>query len=615
MIPRKLTISGFRSFAGEETLTFPKGAGLYFMRGKNEVEPRLSPNASGKSTVWDALSWCVYGKTARGLRAGAIVNWTDSDLCSVELDAIVRDEGWKVLRTQNPNALSIETHHEGPPFAVEQDKVDKLFGMDHTAFLHIVLMGQFNDLFFDLSPAEKLTVFSQALDVQIWKQASEKAKTRAGQYAGRVHELEQEAQLELGKLEQARAQRDKLKEIEAAGHDVDDRSELELGITKEQGQVSREERELSQLAKQRAEHEDARRAAEGEMIERDGTVRQLERDEAQLAEKIAGAERVLAAVKKRASAAGEGGACPTCGSKLKAGQIEKHLSTHQDVREAKYHIRLYSADLETTRGTLAEARKALKGANTRAGAASHAINEGTAKERGIRGKLEAARGRLGELKRKLASITDAANRLMLDIEDARKTVYKLRKRCRELRDALVSEQRLAQQAEQCVRIFKDVRLFVIDEALREYELDVNNSLIELGLEGWSVLFDIERENKSGGVTRGFTVKIKSPTSPDFVPFEAWCGGETQRLRLAGAAGMAALVCRRRGLQTSLEVWDEPTAHLNPQGVEDVLEWLSARAKDDGKQIWVVDHRSLHRGLFDGEVLVRKDVSGSHIVQD
>jgi len=62
----------------------------------------------------------------------------------------------------------------------------------------------------------------------------------------------------------------------------------------------------------------------------------------------------------------------------------------------------------------------------------------------------------------------------------------------------------------------------------------------------------------------------------------------------------------------LEVWDEPTAHLSVQGVEDLLDFMYDRAHNDGKQLWLVDHRSLDAGYFDGGVTVAKTEFGSTI---
>ena len=62
------------------------------MTGRNEAEPALERNGSGKSTVWDALTWCLFGKDARGLSAGNVANWNSPKGASVSFAFEVLDE-------------------------------------------------------------------------------------------------------------------------------------------------------------------------------------------------------------------------------------------------------------------------------------------------------------------------------------------------------------------------------------------------------------------------------------------------------------------------------------------------------------------------------------------
>jgi DNA repair exonuclease SbcCD ATPase subunit len=158
--------------------------------------------------------------------------------------------------------------------------------------------------------------------------------------------------------------------------------------------------------------------------------------------------------------------------------------------------------------------------------------------------------------------------------------------------------------------FKRVRLFVIEETLRQLEVEVNNSLTSLGLVDWSIEFDVERENKSGGVTKGFVVFIRCPSNPEPVRWESWSGGETQRLQLAGDFGLANLIMMQAGLTNTIEFYDEPSNHLSDEGVNDLAETLHQRALDDGKTIWLVDHRMPEFGDFKAKLEVVKTETGS-----
>lgn len=76
MTPKALTLRSFKCFSGETKFTFPVESGLYLVQGRNEVQPSLEGNGCGKSTLFgDALTWCLFGKTPRLLKASDILNW------------------------------------------------------------------------------------------------------------------------------------------------------------------------------------------------------------------------------------------------------------------------------------------------------------------------------------------------------------------------------------------------------------------------------------------------------------------------------------------------------------------------------------------------------------
>src|SRR6185369_16591003 len=95
-------------------------------------------------------------------------------------------------------------------------------------------------------------------------------------------------------------------------------------------------------------------------------------------------------------------------------------------------------------------------------------------------------------------------------------------------------------------------------------------------------------------------------------WEAWGGGATQRLRLAGDFGLANLIMERAGLSNTIEFFDEPSSHMGQEGLLDVAETLHQRAVSSGKRILLVDHHTIDFGEFAGVITVLKDHKGSHV---
>lgn len=159
--------------------------------------------------------------------------------------------------------------------------------------------------------------------------------------------------------------------------------------------------------------------------------------------------------------------------------------------------------------------------------------------------------------------------------------------------------------------FKRIRLFYVSQVLEALEIEIQAAISVLGLDGWKIKLTPESENKSGTVKLGIQIRVKSRTDQEG-EWETWSGGEGQRLRLAMAMGLASLIQRAAGVWFDFEVWDEPSAWLSTEGVDDLLEALQYRAESLQKSIWLIDHRSLAFSGFSETWVVKKTEVGSKV---
>ncbi|MCK5235402.1 MAG: SMC family ATPase, partial [Deltaproteobacteria bacterium] len=161
---KQLTIQGFKSFDNAQTIDFTKmESGFYFITGENKVEPRLGANGVGKSSIWDALCWVLYGKVSTSARASTYKNWHGKKPCKVILDFNHHGQDYHLERTWSPNTLKLATN------PITQEELTAIIGLDFSAFLYTIFVSQFSSKFFDLSPADKLGIFSEVLDLDKWK--------------------------------------------------------------------------------------------------------------------------------------------------------------------------------------------------------------------------------------------------------------------------------------------------------------------------------------------------------------------------------------------------------------------------------------------------------------
>lgn len=133
--------------------------GLMLVVGENLDDPSAESNGSGKSALPEAIYWCLYGKTLRGVKyVDSVVNRTAKKNCRVKLHLNIQLGSLTVERFRkhkdHNNAILVylnnEKMHSTKP-DVTQRVLNKLLGMDADMFSRLVLIGQgFSQRFTDM---------------------------------------------------------------------------------------------------------------------------------------------------------------------------------------------------------------------------------------------------------------------------------------------------------------------------------------------------------------------------------------------------------------------------------------------------------------------------------
>lgn len=619
MKPVALRITNFRGFKKTQTFDFAGVPGLYFLQGINESEPRLGSNGAGKSTVWDALTWCLQGKTPRGLKAGDVCNWEAGKGCVVEFDCLIgRDSNpVTVRRTWGPIKWELIAGKTGIIHDLtKQDNnpvINDPWGLrlDFAAFLNTVLLAQQQPMFLDMKAGAQAELFAEVLGLERWLEYAQEAGKRASNEEASGRSLDRAVgalEAELASLvredveslhrvwEEGRTKRiddlgmqyEQVIENDFTKEDLAKAEEVELNARAYLHKVRISAGDEKQWARVRADVSDCKIMADAEMRE----VRRLE-DEAFALE--------------------QDEPCPTCGQRLPKSEWKAAVAAAaRKVAQAVKKCRDIQAQHKAAEVTWEAGTKEWEAARIAEGEAADAVDAAvkavTEARRAraqseqwlddVEAEAEARKNQANPFKAmrqrhiaRLAELDDEieATRKALDVSDARRSMYAY-----------------------WVKGFKELRLSLIAEAIDELEVEVNSCVDALGLIGWELQFQVDRENKGGGISRGFSVYVKSPHSTAPVPWESWSGGEAQRLRVAAQMGLADLIRSRTGATIPLEVWDEPTAGLSPGGVDDLLEALRERAINEGREVWIVDHRTHAFGGFDGGATIIKTPSGSRV---
>ncbi len=575
-----ISLNNFRSYRGEHFFEFPTSNGLYFLTGKNLAEPSLGANGAGKSTLLDAITWILYGRTTRGLKASEVISWGATS-CQGALELTVSKK-FIVKRTQKPNGLFLNNK------PLDQEELQKHIRLNFESFLYAVLNPQFGQSFFSLSPSEKLGLFSDIMSLEFWLEKSEQASQQTIALDQEMMLLATTGSILKNKIESLKSH---IAEVVFASNNFLDKQKQEILVAKTKLKQTKEDLVATSTTRVVSDLK-----------------QKLKKSNAMLDIWI---NDIGKTSRKRAEYVGElntlaipmaGSKCPTCLQKV----------DHEHAHQHQQRISVLNAWIKGTDDDLDMFRKFIVKEKLKIGGIISQLDECKRDE----SKALALTYQIKNIERQIIELKETSNPftqlIIFNKQDLRITEKKLTSN----NDSLKLLEANHEAVSFWIKGFKRIRLFIIEQAFRTLEVEVNNSLAQLGMPDWQITFDIERENKSGGITKGFVVFVKSPANTEPVRWENWSGGETQRLQLAGDLGLANLIMEQNGLSGKFEAFDEPSNHLSSEGMMDLANMLHERAINEGKRIWIADHSSITNfGEFEGVITARKDSNGTTIAFD
>lgn len=141
-------------------------------------------NGAGKSTILDALTYSLYGKSFRGINIKNLVNSVNEKDCVVEVEFQTGKHSYLVRRGMKPKIFEI--HKDGnlldqdaKALDYQQMLEDQILKMSYKAFCQVVILGSSNYTpFMKLSTGDRRSVVEDLLDINIFSLMNSALKSR-----------------------------------------------------------------------------------------------------------------------------------------------------------------------------------------------------------------------------------------------------------------------------------------------------------------------------------------------------------------------------------------------------------------------------------------------------
>ena len=600
---KTLEIEHFKTFRDQHVLELAQPPGLYYITGANKLEPELGANGVGKSTIWDALTWVLWGRTGRDNRpANAIQPWLGKGLSRVHLIFSRNGREYQLVRTRNPNHL--ELYEPDGPEEITQEEIPKLLGMTEEMFRRTLVLSQSGKLFLDLKPEEQAQMFTEALSLNIWLADVNEASMGASIAQQDISNISNQlATNEARRADVAKMLEDEEKRAELFEQDKAARvSKLEKGLAQLEG-------DLASAIK--AEIKKPERPSTAKLDKLKDELAPLKEENRVLERDVQATQKELAELLAELNATQKGSNCPECGEPMAPKKLKAYRDGLADKVKSQKQIQ------QQQMGEIIDLKARSDSLEKRVNQEVAAYNEASAGyDDQLDGhlawakKVGSIRGELSRWKADLANAKAEENSAAIRADNLKTNRLRLRNEAGDLKTELGQAQIAHEQAKFWVDGFREIRLGIIDSALIELEMAASRHAAMLGLNDWGIKFDTERETKSGSVSYQFSVLLYPPGMNEPIKWESYSGGESQRWQLAISFALSEVLLARAGLNPNIEVLDEPTKGLSQQGVADLLDHLGERSRDLGRAIYFVDHHSLDKGAFSKSLLVEKGKNGS-----
>jgi DNA repair exonuclease SbcCD ATPase subunit len=618
---KKLTIENFMAIGNAEIELSDRG--LVLIEGVNNFESSADSNGAGKSTIADALSWVLFGETARGEDGDNVVNESEGKNCRVMV--VVEDDGmtYEITRHRKhkagKNALWVDQDSGTSKTALTkgtdkltQAEVNKIIGCSVEVFNGAVYAGQekmpdlpgmtdknLKVLIEEASGATLLeTAFVEANKrFQTAKNDANTASANLSSAATRLADAKQrvtDAETNRNEYEAQRAikinglatnGRALKKEIEDYTVTIQGLGDA-VAIRKEIADVEMEIDGVNkEIAEERRLFNEA--AALGKVSERhDISLIRLNRQ-------LLAQKKTLIELDHQV-----GCPCSTCDRPFSAEDIDPAKKLAAD------GIATTEAEIETLQKTLDDANKAHTSAIDVVEAFQATMTDvsaASAKRASLQSQLDAIRTAEADLtnkKTRFASIVqqikdarDAENPFVKEIAK-QEVVVKTSEATLADCESAAKDATLAQAiAESVAKVFSPtgVRAFLLDEVtpfLNDQTAKYLGTLSDGHVSAtWTTLI----KNAKGELREKFSIEVENANGGK--TFKSISGGEKRKVRVACALALQDLVARRATKPIELFIGDEIDDALDRAGQERLMNILEEKARERGS-VFIISHADL-----------------------
>ena len=603
--------------------------GLILIEGVNKTNDSFDSNGSSKSTLVSSITYALYGKTEKGLKADDVVNKYEKKNTSVILSFNIGEDNYRVERYRKhkefKNKVKLFCNDQeitGSTNDVTDKQIQDLFGIDFNTYVNAIIYGQGDiPMFSQATDKGKKEILESITKVEVYKKAQDVAKEKVKE----VEEQQNKEQQEIEKLgyQKELKQEQFDKEVSKYNQVMEQKKQEEETFKQRQEEYNNKVKELDEqintLKQNIPEIENTEfifsdnynKAKEGiELIKNNINDKLMPVwNQEELSERVVDQE--IRSIQSKINQLDTNDHCPVCGSpidnshKVKEKEnMETQISQEQEKlkqhKENKQKIEDKKRELETKINQLEQMMK----------------EEDLQKQNHDR-EIQKQYQQQQEVYNNISQLENSKSGLQKPtlndysyIEKPDEKLYKkeqndIDKAIDKHKDKVVQLETKKNKYSNAVDAFgnKGIRSVVLDfitpflnERANEYLQTLSGSDIEIE-------FQTQVKNSKGELKDKFDVIVKNSNGGE--SYKANSAGEQKRIDLSISFAIQDLIMSKDDISTNIALYDECFDGLDTIGCENVVKLLKDRLKTVST-IFVITHSESLKPLFENVITIVKE---------